>query len=486
MGVALTGVAKAMGLVTMKRCRRMGGETGIGLRILPLLALALVGSVAAGCEQKNEFKAPPPPKVTVATPVQKSVTDYLDFTGNTQAIYTVQLRARVEGYLESLHFRDGDDVKTGDLLFTIQQDQYKAQVQQAEAQVLNQQAALYHAETEFARYSRLYEQKAAAATDVDNWRFQRDSAKAGLLNAQAQVDLAKLNLGYTRVTAPFNGRMGRHLVDPGNLVGAGGQETVLAEINQIDPSYAYFTINELDLLRVRKLQQDAASGDADYRTRPIPVYLGLSNETGYSHEGRIDFAAISVDPGTGTLLLRAIFPNPDRKILPGLFGRLRVPVGRDTKAILVPEVALGLDQVGRYVLVVNDKNVVERRSVQVGFTVDEMRVINAGLKGDERIVVNGLLRAIPGREVTPEVQAAENAQPRAQRSSDAPDGQPAGKLAEASGPVPGGDGAPSERPTDTASGPDSMLAENTAAPAPALPQPVSRPAARGSGPKNGR
>jgi RND family efflux transporter MFP subunit len=231
------------------------------------------------------------------------------------------------------------------------------------------------------------------------------------MNAQAQVDLAKLNLSYTRVTAPFSGRMGRRLVDPGNLVGAGGQETTLAEINQIDPIYAYFTISEIELLRVRKMHRESTGGD--YRTRPVPVYAGLANEQGYPHEGRIDFAAITVDPSTGTLLLRAVFPNPDSTILAGLFVRLRVPVGREANAILVPEVALGLDQVGRYVLVVNDNNIVERRAVRLGQTFDTMRVIDDGLKGDERVVVNGLLRAIPGREVSPEVQEAEAPKPGA-------------------------------------------------------------------------
>ncbi|MGZ9020615.1 MAG: efflux RND transporter periplasmic adaptor subunit, partial [Rhodoplanes sp.] len=255
------------------------------------------------------------------------------------------------------------------------------------------------------RYSRLFEQKAAAATDVDNWRFQRDSAKAALINAQAQVDLAKLNLSYTKVTAPIDGRMGRRLVDPGNLVGAGGQKTPLADINQIDSIYAYFTVNERDLLRVRKLQQESGAGD--YRSRPIPAYAGLAIDQGYPHEGRIDFAAITVDPTTGTLLLRAIFDNRDRKILPGLFARIRVPVGRQPNAILVPEVALGFDQLGRYVLVVNDKNVVERRGVTTGQEEAGMVVIESGLNASERVIVNGLQRAIPGREVSPETQATD-------------------------------------------------------------------------------
>ncbi len=368
--------------------------------------IALAAALLSGCdEQKNQYVAPPPPKVTVAEPVQQPVTLYLEFTGNTQAFQTVQLQARVEGYLlEDRPFREGDDVKKGDLLFTVQPEQYQAQLQQALADVQAQQAALDHAETELKRYSRLFEQKAAAATDVDNWRYQRDSAKAAFMNAQAQVDLAKLNLSYTRVTAPIDGRMGRRLVDPGNLVGAGGQKTPLADINLIDPIYAYFTINERDLLRVRKLQQESGAGD--YRDKPIPAYAGLANDPDYPHEGRIDFAAITLDPTTGTLLLRAVFPNAEGKILPGLFVRVRVPVGGKPNAILVPEVALGFDQLGRYVLVVNDKNVVERRQVVTGPEEKGMIVIDSGLHAGERVIVNGLQRAIPGREVSPEVQEA--------------------------------------------------------------------------------
>ena len=167
--------------------------------------------------------------------------------------------------------------------------------------------------------------------------------------------------------------MGRRLIDPGNLVGAGGQETVLAEINQIDPIYAYFTINELDLLRVRRLQQEAGGRRPPHAPA---LFAGLANEQGYPHEGRIDFAAITVDPSTGTLQLRAVFPNCDRGIVPGLFARVRVPVGRQANAILVPETVSGFDQIGRYVLVVNDKNVVERRGVELGQRVGDMRVID--------------------------------------------------------------------------------------------------------------
>ncbi|MFO1112567.1 MAG: efflux RND transporter periplasmic adaptor subunit [Rhodospirillales bacterium] len=390
---------------------RRGAAARLRAALLPVVAMALL---AGGCEEKNTFVPPPPPKVTVAKPERQSVTDYLELTGNSQAINTVKLVARVEGYLEGLHFQDGADVRKGDLLFTIQPQQYQAQLAQAKAQVQAQQAALLNAETEYERYSRLYQQKAAAATDVDNWRFQRDSSKAAVANAVAQVEIANLNISYTQVTAPFNGRMGRRLVDVGNVVGAGGQETPLAEINQIDPIYVYFTINEIDLLRIRQRQQQA--GEGDYRVKPVPIQAGLANELGYPHEGRIDFAAISLDPGTGTLLVRAVFSNPDRGLLPGLFVRLRLPVGRDRNAILVPEVALGYDQIGRYVLVVDDKNVVERRGVQTGQSYGELRVVTEGLNGDERVVVNGLLRAIPGRQVDPQMQGAEQPAPPAGRS----------------------------------------------------------------------
>lgn len=373
---------------------------------LRLLASLLTLVVVSACKEKNAFVPPPPPEVTVETPSREAVTNYLQFTGNTQAVSTVQLPARIEGYLVGIHFQDGADVKKGDLLFTIQPEQYRAQQQQAEAEVLTQEAALDHAETEFARYTKLFQQKAAPATQVDEWRFQRDSAKAALINAQAQLDLAKLNVSYTRVLAPFDGRMGRHLVDVGNLVGS-GSDTVLAEINHIDPIYVYFTINELDLMRVKKLRQD--NNAPDYRTTPIPAFIGLANEDGYPHEGRIDFTAITVDPSTGTLLVRAVVPNQNRYIVPGLFARIQMPSGRSASALLIPEEALGSDQLGRYVLVVTDKNIVERRGVKLGQLFGTRRVIEEGLNGDERIIVNGLLRAIPGREVKPVMQEADAA-----------------------------------------------------------------------------
>jgi RND family efflux transporter MFP subunit len=352
---------------------------------------------AAACGEKNVYVPPPPPKVTVSQPAHRDFTDYLEFTGNAQAINTVQLRARVEGYLEKVLFQDGDQVKKGQLLFLIQQNTYQAKLQQAEAEILAQKARLEHAKTEFTRFSRLVQKHAAAETDRDRWQFERDAAQAAVLAAEAKRDLARLDLSYTSVVAPFNGRIGRRLKDPGNLVGA-GEETLLAEINQIDPIYVYFTINERDLLRVMAERRETPEKANRYKT---PAYLGLANEEGYPHQGRLDFAGISLNAATGTLLLRGIFPNPGGKILPGLFARVRVPLAHAKPALMVPQVAIGYDQLGSYVLVVNDQNVVGRVNVKVGPVVDERRVIEEGLTGKEWVIVNGLLRAIPGRQVTP-------------------------------------------------------------------------------------
>jgi RND family efflux transporter MFP subunit len=374
------------------------------------------------CES-NVYVPPPLPRVIVAHPTRQPVVDYLNFTGNTQAIHTVQLRARVQGSLDKILFKDGDMVKKGQLLFLIQQNTYENQLDQAKAQVLQQKANYDHAVIETTRFSSLVKQRAAAQLDLDNWRFQRDAYRAGMLNAQAAQKLAQLNLDYTRVTAPFDGRIGRHLVDVGNLVGA-GEFTLLASVNQIDPLYVYFTMNERDLLRVTG---ETGLSPAQAQNLKIPLYLGLANEAGYPHKGFFDFAAISLAPTTGTLQLRGIFPNPDGKILPGTFARVQVPVvGSEKTALLVPEAALGYDQQGSYVLLVDGKNLVQRRSVKLGPKVGDLRVIAHGLTGDEWVITNGILRAFPGRPVTPVQetppgsQAGSNPAPKTQPQKGAP------------------------------------------------------------------
>ncbi len=365
----------------------------ISTRLIVLALLALV----PGCGEKPKPQPPPPPKVTVAHPVRRMVTDSLELSGNTQAIYTVQLVARVAGYLDRVLFQDGQLVKKGQPLFIIQQNTYQANLQQAEAQISLQQAQLTFAQKQLERFSNLLPNNAASQTDVDNWRFQRDSAQSNLEAAQAQRELAQLNLDYTTVTAPFDGRIDRRLQDPGNLVGSGGN-TPLAQISQIDPLYVYFNISDLDLARLFKSTRGIPGPSG---ARKWPVFAGLPSEDGYPHQGQLDFASISVTNTTGTLLMRGTFSNPDGKMLPGLYARVRVPL-EQRPAFLVPDAAISHDQQGTYVFVVNEKNVVERRSVTTGPALDGLRAIDDGLQGQERVIVNGLLKAAPGRQVTPE------------------------------------------------------------------------------------
>jgi RND family efflux transporter MFP subunit len=365
----------------------------------PILVAAAAAILAGGCRSD-----PPPaaasPAVTVAQPTRESVTSYLEFTGNTAASDSVTLVARVEGFLESVDFADGAIVQQGDVLFRIQRDQYAAQLQQARAELAAQRAALGHARTELARYTGLVQEDSAPQTEVDRWRYEADSAAAAVLGAEAQVALAELNLSYTTVKAPFAGRVGRHLVDPGNLVGGVGQPANLAEIDKTDPLYVYFTIDERDLLRIRRRREgDPHRPLAD---AAIPAAFGLLDEEGYPHQGHLDFASLSVAPTTGTLQVRGIFPNPDASVLPGLFVRVRVAAGAPKESLLVPGDALSFDQQGEYLLVVNDADVVERRPVETGTQLGSRFVVEEGLAASDWVVVDGIPRAVPGRKVAPD------------------------------------------------------------------------------------
>jgi RND family efflux transporter MFP subunit len=366
-----------------------------------LAALSLF--LLTACEQ-NTFVPPPPPKVEVALPVQKSITRYLDATGNTAAIKNVDLVARVQGFLQSINYEDGTFVKQGTTLFTIEPETYKLKLEQAQAAESGAQASLKQAEADFKRQSELVQRQAVSQATLDTSTSTRDNVQANLQQAQANTRIAQVNYGYTNVTAPFDGVVSAHLASVGELVGV-ASPTQLATIVALDPIYVNFNVNEQDVLRIR---EDARKrGMTVNEIRQLPIEVGLQTETGYPHEGKLDYISPSLNQSTGTLAVRGVLPNPDRTLLPGFFVRVRVPYDEQNSALLVPDTALGSDQAGRYVLVVNGDNVVEQRKVQIGPLDGGLRVIESGLKGDDRIVVAGLLRAIPGQKVDPQLQKIE-------------------------------------------------------------------------------
>jgi RND family efflux transporter MFP subunit len=372
-------------------------------------AILLIVWMFAACDQRNEYVEPPPPKVTVAEPLQQEVTEYLEFTGNTRAFEEVEIRARVSGFLQSMHFTVGTQVDMGALLFVIDPRQYQAEVNAAKAELNAARAMDHRAKIEYDRAKRVFDKGAGRETDVVKWRGERDVALARIERAKASLERANLNLSYTQVTAPIKGRVSRNFVDIGNLVGE-GEPTLLTTVIRYDPMYVYFNLNEYDLLRVQTMYRkrikekgiDPAK-EPDSRVE-IQLFLGLANDQGYPHEGVADFAESGVDPATGTIQLRGVFPNPGppNVLLPGLFARLSMPIDKRENALLVTERAIGADQGGNYLLSVNSDNVVEKKPIRMGQLVDGLRVIEEGLQPGERLIVKGLQRARPGGKVDPE------------------------------------------------------------------------------------
>jgi RND family efflux transporter MFP subunit len=354
----------------------------------------------AACSGDNAYVAPPPPKVTVAPPLKQPFTRYLEATGTTAAVNTADLVARVQGFIQQISYKDGDQVKEGTLLFTIEPEPYQLKLDQAKAAQAGAEASLKQLQAEFDRQSELVSRQAASKAALDNATGNRDGAKAKLLQAQADTKQAEINLGYTAVKAPFDGIVTARQVSVGQYVGSTTQPTVLATIIQIQPIYVNFSISEQDVLRIRERMGQRPATPEYLKT--IPFEVGLQTETGYPHKGHLDYAAPNVDQSTGTLMVRGIIENTDRALLPGLFTRVRVPSPRTETALFVPEASLGADQTGRYVLVVNKDNVVEQRKVETGPLVDTLRVIEKGLADDDRVVVAGVQRAVPGQKVDPQ------------------------------------------------------------------------------------
>lgn len=375
-------------------------------------ACAIFGLVLAGCGSKNEFVAPPPPLVTVAQPVEKPVADSIAFVARTEATATVDLRARVNGYLEQIRFEDGANVNKGDVLFVIRQEPFQVALDAAQAELQRAEAELELAETELRRIAPLVPRQAVTQAEYDKQAALVKTSAANVALAKTVVRRAEIDLGYTEVKAPISGRIGRHLIDIGNLVQE--EVTPLAIIQSIDPIYAYFDLNELDLLRFMEMLRKHELPDPGV-TPPV-LYLGLANEQGFPHEGRLDFRALGVDPATGTTQRRGIFPNPNGQLVPGLFARIFAPIGQPVPRLLIEDRAIGTDQRGEFVLVVNDKNEVEYRPVRLGITDGPLRVIEEGISPQDWVIVNGIQRARPGIEVNPQrtLEGAEAAQHEAE------------------------------------------------------------------------
>nr|AWM04879.1 efflux RND transporter periplasmic adaptor subunit [Bradyrhizobium amphicarpaeae] len=373
------------------------------------LALAAAASVVllAGCEDKNTFVAPPPPKVDVATPVQRAVTRYIEATGNTAPVKSVDLVARVQGFLQSIDYQDGTFVKQGTQLFTIEPETYKLKLEQAQAAEAGAQASVRQTEADYKRQADLVQRQAVSQATLDTSTSNRDNAQANLQQAQANTRLAEVNYGYTKVTAPFDGVVSAHMVSIGELVGV-SSPTQLATIVAMDPIYVNFTVNEQDVLRIRA--EATRRGLTPANLKQFPIQIGLQTETGYPHEGHLDYVAPTLNQSTGTLAVRGLIPNDKRVLLPGYFARVRVPFDQEKSALLVPDTALGSDQGGRYLLVVNGDNVVEQRKVQIGPVDNGLRVIETGLKPEDRVVIAGLLRVIPGQKIDPQVTKIEQPQ----------------------------------------------------------------------------
>jgi len=366
------------------------------------LSALLAACLSASCGGGNEYIAPPPPVVEVSKPERRDVTDYLEFTGTTEAVAMVEIRARLKGFLESIHFDEGDYVEEDALLYVIDRSEYQAAVDRAVGTESRRRAALGLAQATLDRLAEAVKTQAVSELEVIEARAKRDEAEASVAAAVAQTETARLELSYTEVRAPLAGRVGRSLVDPGNLVGA-GENTLLTTLVQYDPIYADFDASERQILAIGEETSDAADEkDRLARIRTIPLELGRTNDDGYPIHGNLYYTDLAVDPETGTFLMRGVFPNPQPlKLIPGLFVKVRMPYHAREDALLVPERAFGMDQGGDYLLVVGEGDVVAQHRVELGARIDGMRVVLSGVEADDRVIVEGLLRARPGAKVTP-------------------------------------------------------------------------------------
>jgi RND family efflux transporter MFP subunit len=374
-------------------------KPAVALRATAMLACCMP---LLACGQQNTFVPPPPPKVGVAHPLQQKVTPYLEATGNTAAVNSVKLVARVQGFVQSIDYQDGAAVKKSTTLFVIEPEPYKLKVDEAKAALDGAKAQLVQSQAEFERQSALQQRQVSTQANLDKARAQRDLDQATVAQDEANLEQAQINYGYTQVMAPFDGTVTQRLVSIGELVGT-NSATELASIIQLQPIWVNFTISERDVQTIRASMAKHGITTKDIVNK-VPVEVALQTDQGFPYKGVIDYIAPNVDPSTGTLALRGVLENRDFRLLPGYYVRVHVPL-RPMNALLVPEVAIGSDQSGRYVLTVNADRVVEQRGVTLGESFGALRVVEAGLNPQDLVVVDGLLQATPGQKVQPEMQA---------------------------------------------------------------------------------
>jgi RND family efflux transporter MFP subunit len=363
------------------------------------LALAVAIVVSAGCRPpKPPPKAPPPPKVTVAKPTRQDVINYREYTGYLEPVKTANVRARVRGFLQSIHFEEGAEVKKGDLLYELDPREFQAALNRAQADLAKADAELRKAKADVERVARI-RGTSVSAEDYLQRVASKETAEAAVKQATAAVEMAELDVSFTHVTSPIDGKVSRTLVTEGNLVGF-NEATLLTTVVTIDPIHVYFDVPEQYAVawdRAAREKRKSASSAA-----VLPLEVGVCAESGFPHKGEIDFRENRVDTGTGTIRIRGLLPNPDRALYPGLYTRVRVPEGEAQSRLMVPEVAVMSDQRGRFVYVVKADNTVEYRAVTLGGRVGPLVAVEKGLEPDDRVIVNGIQRARANMTVDPQ------------------------------------------------------------------------------------
>ena len=372
-------------------------------RVTLVFAFLILLSLVIHYRSISHAPIPPAPTVIVTKPKAMNIAEYITQTGSTVAYNAVNLVARVEGYLDKISFVDGTFLKKGKPLFVIEPEPYMEKLLAAKASVAAQKAAFAYAKSEYARQKRMYSENATSLNNVEEWLAKSQETEAEVAKAIANAEIDAINYSYTHISAPFDGRIGRHLVDLGNLVG-NGVATNLATIEQIDPLYVYFNPNELDLIKLRDAARakgfQAKEVQQINMIKKIPVYVKMQNEHEFKHVGKLDFINTGLNASTGTMEFRAILPNKNYDLVPGLYVQVRIPISEPSVKLTVPDTAVLYDQVGPYLLLVDSNNKVLLQHVTIGELEQDHRAILTGLKKDDRVIIDGLQNATPGNPVS--------------------------------------------------------------------------------------